>query len=139
MGDALADEFPFKEPVFYTGRHNMGIFPFGDGGAKITVLKSLSKREVCLTASEVDHIKRVGPLLKNDLLTKFTDCRPQLVYVQKPYNTLESKDEDLYVVQSINMASNGVVNEPSVSDGLVVEPTGQTGAVENAPIAEPVV
>jgi hypothetical protein len=52
-------------------------------------------------------------------------------------NTLESKDEDLYVVQSINMASNGVVNKPTVSEGYVGEPTVQTGVVENAPIAEP--
>jgi hypothetical protein len=114
----------------------MGIFPLDDGGVKITVSKPLYKREVCLTAGEVDHIKRVWLLLKSDLLTKFTDCGPQFVYVQKPYNTLESKDEDLYVVQSINIASNGVVNKPTVSDG--VESTVQTGVVENAPITEPV-
>jgi hypothetical protein len=36
------------------------------------------------------------------------------------------------------MASNGVVNKPTVSDGYVVEPTVQTGVVENAPITEPV-
>ncbi len=47
--------------------------------------------------------------------------------------------EDLYVVQSINMTLNGGVNKPTVSDDHVVEPTSQTGIVENAPIAEPVV
>jgi hypothetical protein len=140
VGDALADDYPFKEPVFYSGRNNMVIFPLGDGGVKITVSKPLYKREVSLTAGEVDHIKRVWPLLKNDLLTKFTDCGPQFVYVQQPYNTLESKDEDLYLVKSINMASNGIVNnKPTVSDDHIVEPTGQTGVVENAPIVEPVV
>jgi hypothetical protein len=35
------------------------------------------------------------------------------------------------------MASNGVVNKPTVSDGYVIEPTVQTVVVENAPIAEP--
>jgi hypothetical protein len=49
-------------------------------------------------------------------------------------------DEDLYLIQSINIASNGVVNnKPTVSDGHIVESTGQTGVLENAPIAEPVV
>ncbi len=100
----------------------MSIFPLDDGGVKITVSKPLYKCEVSLTAGKVDHIKRVWPQLKNDLLTKFTDCGPQFIYVQKPYNTFESKVEDLYIVQSINMTLNGVVNKPTVSDGHVVEP-----------------
>jgi hypothetical protein len=37
------------------------------------------------------------------------------------------------------MTLNGGVNKPTVSDDHVVEPTSQTGIVENAPIAEPVV
>ena len=138
VGDALVDDYPFKEPIFYSGRNNMGIFPLDDGGVKILVSKPLYKREVSLTAGEIDHIKRVWPLLKNDLLTKYTDCGPQFVYVQKPYNTLESNDEDLYILQCINMASSVVVDKPPVSGGHVVKPTDQTG-VENKPIVEPVV
>jgi hypothetical protein len=61
VGDTLADEYPFKEPVSYSGRNNMSIFPLDDGGVKITVSKPLYKCEVSLTAGKVDHIKRVWP------------------------------------------------------------------------------
>jgi hypothetical protein len=92
IANSLVHNFPLKYPLVFSGRTPIFMTLTSNEGVRVCVQNTMGRREIELTVSDIDQIKRLWPKLKGDFLTKYFDSSVSTNYIRKIIDSAPEAD-----------------------------------------------